>query len=135
MTEVDSPMICLAPPLPPTVIESRLSVLGISEREIRGLLSHSDFPLLSLRVHQIRFPDDCIRRMPSQPMEIKELSNVFRVTTAVLWKSSQRGPVDPQPLGPHQALDADVESEIVTLLLLSYRDGQAMTPKHLLQVV
>jgi hypothetical protein len=58
MTEDDLPMIRLAPPLPLTVIESRLPDLGISEREIRGLLSHSDFPSLSLRAHQICCLDD-----------------------------------------------------------------------------
>jgi hypothetical protein len=127
MTEHDSSMICLAIPLQLIVIKSRISDLGLSEREIRALLSHSYFLSLSLRVRQIRFPDDHARRMLSQPMEIKELSTVFGVTTVVLWKSLQSEPVYPLSLIRHQALGADVESEIVTLLILSYRDGQATT--------
>jgi hypothetical protein len=63
MTEGDSPMIRLAPPLLLIVIESRLSDLGISEREIGGLLSQSDFLSLSLKVYQIRLLNDYARRM------------------------------------------------------------------------
>jgi hypothetical protein len=63
MTEDDSPMSHLAPLLLLTIIESSLSDLDISEREIRGLISHSDFPSPSLRVYQIRFLDDYARRM------------------------------------------------------------------------
>jgi hypothetical protein len=58
MTEDDSPMSRLVSPLPPTIIEFSLSDLDISEREIRGLVSHSEFPSSSLRVYQIRFLDD-----------------------------------------------------------------------------
>jgi hypothetical protein len=55
MIQEDSSMTLSAPPVPLTTIEYNLSALGIPDREIRGLLSPSEFPSLQFRSHQICF--------------------------------------------------------------------------------
>jgi hypothetical protein len=57
------------------------------------------------------------------------------VTAAVGRKTQQKGQHGPQPLGCHQALEFNVETAIVILLLEAFRNGKAMTPKELLQIV
>jgi hypothetical protein len=87
------------------------------------LLSHTDFPSPSFRKEKIRPLDDSAHRMRSRRMDLTEPSTVFRVSTTLLRRSLQRGQVDPRPLGRHQAWDADVESDLLRLLLESFRDG------------
>jgi hypothetical protein len=73
--------------------------------------------------------------MPNHAIGASELSLIFEVTTAVVRKTQGKGLQGQQPLARHQALEFDVESTIVTLLLEAFRKGKAMTPKELLQTV
>jgi hypothetical protein len=57
------------------------------------------------------------------------------VTTAVIRRISRKGPENPQPPGRHQALDPAIESDIVTLMLDAFENGQGMTSKKLLPLV
>jgi hypothetical protein len=135
MIQEDSSMTLSAPPVPLTTIEYNLSAFGIPDREIRELLSHSEFPSLQFRSHQICFLHDYPCNSLNRPLNTTELSTVFEVTTAViLWILGKR-PEDPEPPGRHQALDPAIESAIVTLVFDACKNGKGMTPKELLQLV
>jgi hypothetical protein len=84
MIQEDSSMTLSTSPVPLTTIEYNLSALGISDREIRGLLSHSEFPSLQFRSHQICFLHDYPCNSLNRPLNTTELSTVFEVTTAVI---------------------------------------------------
>jgi hypothetical protein len=135
MSQEGSSMILSAPPVPLTTIEYNLSALGIPDREIRGLLSHSEFPLLQFRSHQICFLHDYPCNRLNRPLNTTELSTVFEVRTAVIRRILRKRPESPQPPGRHQALDPAIESAIVTLVLDAFKNGRGMTPKKLLQMV
>jgi hypothetical protein len=121
--------------VPLTTIEYNLSALGISDREIRGLLSHSECPSLQFRSHRICFLHDYLCNGLNCPLNTTELSTVFKVTMAVIHRILRKWSEDSQPPGRHQALDPAIESAIVTLVLDAFKNGKGMTPKELLQIV
>jgi hypothetical protein len=124
MSQEDSSMTLSVPPVPLTTIEYNLSALGIPDREIRRLVSHSEFPSLQSRSHQICFLHDYPCNSPNRHLNTTELSTVFEVTMAVIRRVLRKRPENPQPPGRHQALDAVIEFAIVTLVLEAFQHGK-----------
>jgi hypothetical protein len=68
-------------------------------------------------------------------MHLTELSTVFDMIERTVRRALARGPEDPFPLGSHRALDADIESSLITMLLDAFQGGEPMTNKELLKTV
>jgi hypothetical protein len=95
MSQENSSITLSAFPVPLTTIECNLSALGISDCEIRWILSDSEFSSLQFRLHLICFLHDYPCNSLNRPLNTTELSTVFEVTTAVIRRIVRKEPENP----------------------------------------
>jgi hypothetical protein len=132
-TEKDTPMPRLSPAVERGTIERNLMTLGFPPRTIRLLLSHSDFPTFEFRTQQIRFLNQWTRETLNRTIDLSELSTLFDVTDRAVRAVLAWGPEDPLPWERHHALDADIESSLITMLLDAFQRSEPMDNKELLK--
>jgi hypothetical protein len=133
MEEDDSPMPRLSPAVELGILERNLTALDFPLRVIHLLFNHSDFPTLRFRTHQICFFNDWTRETFDRTMHLSELSALFELSQRAVRRALSRGPEEPLPLGRHCALDATIESSIITMLRDAFQRGQPMTNEELLK--
>jgi hypothetical protein len=102
------------------IIERNRMTLGFPLRIIRFLLRHNGFPTFEFRTHQICFLNQRTRETLNRTMHLSELSILFDMTEGTVRSALARGPEDPLPLGHHRALDADIKSSLITMLLNAF---------------
>jgi hypothetical protein len=66
-------------------------MFGFSEREIRGLLQHTEFPQIPDEFHQLCFVDDHAKKSLTHPLGAKELTTLFELNGRAVHKNRLRG--------------------------------------------
>jgi hypothetical protein len=135
MQDGEFPKTNLAPaPVADTVHRNRFA-LGFSEREIRGLFQHTEFLQLPYKSHQLYFFENHTRKVPSHPVAPQQPATVFKLNERTVRKHVLHGPQQPGPLGPHAALDAEIELSLGRMLVDSFHEQKAMTQAEFLKIV
>jgi hypothetical protein len=127
--EEDILMLHLSPAVKPGTIERNLIILDFPPRTICLLLRHSDLSMSEFRTHQICLLHQWTREALSRTMHLSEFFTLFDMTERTVRRAFARGPEGPFPLGHHRALDADIESSLITMLLDAFRHGKPMINK------
>jgi hypothetical protein len=133
--EEDVPMPRLSPTVELGIIERNLMALGFPPQTICLLLRHSDFPTFEFRTHQICFLNQSIRETFNRTTHLSELSTLFDIAERTVPRPFARRPEEPLLLGHRRALDADIESSLITMLVGIFQRGEPMTNKELLKTV
>jgi hypothetical protein len=60
---------------------------------------------------------------------LSELSTLFDMTESTVHMALARSQEDPLPLGRQRALDADIKSSLISMLLDAFQRGEPMTNK------
>jgi hypothetical protein len=81
------------------------------------------------------FLNQWTRETLNRTIHLNELSTLFDTTERTVRRALARRPDDPVPLGRHCALDADIESSLITMLLDTFQRGKPMTNKELLKTM
>jgi hypothetical protein len=135
MEEVVHAKTNLAPALPIESLEQGLLELGFSERGVRSLFEHTEFPTIPFRSHQLSFLRDYARDVTNHPVSARDLARLFKINERTVYLTLQRGLQQPGPLGRHNALDEESEQALVGMLLEAFHAGAPMDKKQLLHIV
>jgi hypothetical protein len=135
MEEVVLPKTNLAPALPIERLEQGLLELGFSERDIRSLFEHSEFPTITFRSYQLYFLRDYVREVTNHPVSARDLARLFKMNQRTVYRTLQRGLQQPGSLRPHNALDEESEQALVAMLLEAFRAAAPLNKKQLLHIV
>lgn len=125
----------LTPAVSVDEIVSSLIELKFSERDIRSLTEHSEFPSIPFRCNQLCFLHEYCKNVLDRHISITNLSFIFDMNERTVRKNIKRGPLEPKPLGRHKALSEDVENIIIDHLIERYFSGNSMTQTELLEYV
>ena len=125
-------MSTLSPALPLSEIEAKLEMLDISPRFIRALIRDPEFQSKLYKNHQLCYLHEFTLKLNGPYLSYKQLSEIFGMNPKTVSRSLRNGPQDPKPLGRHQALENNIEEQIVTQIINKANMGEAMTYKQVL---
>ena len=125
-------MSTLSPALPLSEIEAKLEMLDISPRFIRALIRDPEFQSKLYKNHQLCYLHEFTLKLCGPYLSYKQLSEIFGMNPKTVSRSLRNGPQDPKPLGRHQALENNIEEQIVTQIINKANMDEAMTYKQVL---
>jgi hypothetical protein len=105
-----------------------------SAREIQDLLQHIEFSQIPYQFHQLCCFDDDIKKFLTNPLDAKELATLFELNECTVRKNLLRDSKQPGSLGRHTALNPEVESSLVPMLLDAFHEEKAMRQKEFLKI-
>jgi hypothetical protein len=73
--------------------------------------------MFEFRTYQIRFINQWSRETLNQTMHLSKLSALFDITERIMRMALAGGSEDALPLARHRAVDADIESSLIAILL------------------
>jgi hypothetical protein len=120
MEQREFPKINLTPDLPIETIRAGLLQLGISDRDIRALLTHTEFSNIPFRSHQLCFFQEYARDVLHRIIATQQLAVLFQMNLTIVQRNLLQQPQQSGPLGRHMALGADFEANLVTYLLKAF---------------
>ena len=135
MEQRELPKTNLTPALPIEVIRAGLLQLGIDTRDIRAVLTHTEFSDIPFRSHQLCFIQRYASDVLHRTLSTQQLAVLFQMNPSTVRRTLLRGPQRPGPLGRHMAIADDHEADLVAHILEAFRAGKTMTRKELLQMV
>jgi hypothetical protein len=83
----------------------------------------------------LRFFDDYARKSLHHPIEARELATLFELNERTARKILLHSPEQPDPLGRYMALNSEVESSLVLMLLDAFHEAKAMVQEKFLKIV
>jgi hypothetical protein len=116
-------------------LEQGLLELGFSERDVRSLFEHTEFPRIPFRSHQLCFLRDSARGVIHHPVSARDLATRFTINERTVYRTLRQGLQQPGPLGRHNALDEESEQALIAVLLKAFRATAPMNTKQRLHIV